>query len=144
MEGRIMNDVYTAFTAPCHTNQFKEVFNIDVGLYWADTSPLEVKLNLRDGDHTERWVLSRNLFVNAYMDWAIGAWIGSGDFGLCVRGETAMLSLRPHDKALRAIILAPAPKVETFIRDTCRITPVGQEQAATDRLVDAAIHYLLA
>lgn len=139
-----MKDVYTAFTAPCHTNQSKEVFNVGVGLYWADTSPLEIKLNVRDCDHAERWLLSRNVFVNAYMEWAIGAWIGNGDFGLCVRGETAMLSLRPHDSALKAIILAPAPQVETFLRDTCRVTPVGQEQAATDRLVDAAITYLLA
>lgn len=139
-----MNDVYTAFTAPCHTNHCKDVFTVAGGLYWADTSPLEVRLNIRDGDQTGRWLLSRNLFVNAYMDWAIGSWIGNGDFGICVRGETAMLSLRPHDSDLRAIILAPARPVETFIRDTCTVTPVGQEQAATDRLVDAAIAYLLA
>lgn len=121
-------DLYQALTGtlsqkgcdptPCH-----------IGMFWSNLRPAEIALSIRIGEQIEPWNVSRNTFIAAALPWALGAWMGAGDFSVCYAGPKALLALA----ALRpggAIIIAETGPVTDFIDHTVTLLPPGEAESA--------------
>lgn len=141
-------ELYIALPATGHTKTPDGTAQADltIGVYWTLERPSEITLNITHDDGRSRtWRVARSTFMAGAQEWARGAWIGAGDFGLCYSrtADTLMLSFRPHDTPQRGVAVIQARPVEQFIDHTYRIGPHGCEEEINILAVDRALERIM-
>lgn len=120
--------------------------DLTIGLYWTLQRPSEITLHVTHTDGVAvPWRVARSTFLAGAQDWARGAWIGVGDFGLCYSrtADTLMLSFRPHDTGERGLAVLTAAPVEQFINHSYRVGPHACEEEINILAVDRALERML-